>query len=135
MHGAQLPAHAVNADSYATDAIANAAHPAGTASDSSTATTNGTSAVGTGTGNGSAAAATATATTGTAAEGGRPAIAPAGVIEPLDDAIRHHIERALAQCYGRLEGPFGAARLLAVNPDTLRSRMRKLGISRDPFKP
>ena len=55
-------------------------------------------------------------------------------IEPLEEAIRHHIERALAQCYGRVEGPFGAARLLAVNPDTLRSRMRKLGISRTPFK-
>ena len=55
-------------------------------------------------------------------------------IEPLEEAIRHHIERALAQCYGRVEGPFGAARLLAVNPDTLRSRMRKLGISRTPFQ-
>jgi transcriptional regulator with GAF, ATPase, and Fis domain len=53
----------------------------------------------------------------------------------LDVAIRQHIERALAQCHGRVEGPFGAARLLEVNPDTLRSRMRKLGISRAPFRP
>ena len=102
LHGAQLPAHAVNGDAHATNANANAnaAPPAGTASGNGTATPS-----------------------------------PAGVIEPLDNAIRHHIERALAQCLGRLEGPFGAARLLAVNPDTLRSRMRKLGISRDPFKP
>ncbi len=155
MHGAQLPAHAVNAESYAANAIANATSPAGIASGGGTATSNGTTAVGTATviGNGSAAtvgsgtgtgignvSATAEtvvagAATANAAGGLYPAIAPAGVIEPLDDAIRHHIERALAQCYGRVEGPFGAARLLAVNPDTLRSRMRKLGISRDPFKP
>ena len=64
-----------------------------------------------------------------------PTSEPSRVIEPLDIAIRHHIERALAQCYGRVEGHFGAARLLDVNPDTLRSRMRKLGISRAPFKP
>lgn len=60
---------------------------------------------------------------------------PSRAIEPLDDAIRHHIERALAHCFGRVEGPFGAARLLDVNPDTLRSRMRRLGISRAIFKP
>ena len=60
---------------------------------------------------------------------------PSRAIEPLDEAIRHHIERALAQCHGRVEGPFGAARLLEVNPDTLRSRMRRLGISRAIFKP
>ncbi|MCO5762371.1 MAG: sigma-54 dependent transcriptional regulator [Chromatiaceae bacterium] len=118
LHGAQLPAQAANA---------NAAHVTG----------NGSTAAGTRTGNGSAATATAAASaaTATAAGGANPAIAPAGIIEPLDVAIRQHIERALAQCHGRVEGPFGAARLLAVNPDTLRSRMRKLGISRAPFRP
>ena len=70
-----------------------------------------------------------------ALEPARELIAPSRAIEPLDDAMRHHIERALAQCYGRVEGPFGAARLLDVNPDTLRSRMRRLGISRAAFKP
>ncbi len=40
------------------------------------------------------------------------------------DAIRH----ALEQCHGRIEGPFGAAATLGVNANTLRSRMRKLGI-------
>ena len=46
----------------------------------------------------------------------------------LDSAMRNHIERALGQVHGRIEGPFGAARLLGINPHTLRARMRKLGI-------
>jgi transcriptional regulator with GAF, ATPase, and Fis domain len=39
-----------------------------------------------------------------------------------------HIERALNATHGRIEGPFGAAKLLGINPHTLRARMRKLGI-------
>ena len=54
--------------------------------------------------------------------------APAA-IEPLDDVIRRHIEHALAACKGRIDGPFGAAQKLAINPHTLRARMRKLGIN------
>ena len=46
----------------------------------------------------------------------------------LDDAIRGHIEQALERCRGRIEGPRGVAALLAVNPHTLRARMRRLGI-------
>jgi transcriptional regulator with GAF, ATPase, and Fis domain len=46
----------------------------------------------------------------------------------LEVAMRSHIERALTQVHGRIEGPFGAARLLGINPHTLRARMRKLGI-------
>jgi transcriptional regulator with GAF, ATPase, and Fis domain len=49
-------------------------------------------------------------------------------LESLDLAMRSHIERALASTYGRIEGPFGAAKLLGINPHTLRARMRKLGI-------
>jgi transcriptional regulator with GAF, ATPase, and Fis domain len=49
-------------------------------------------------------------------------------VEPLDDVIRRHIEHALAVCHGRIDGPFGAARKLVINPHTLRARMRKLGI-------
>jgi transcriptional regulator with GAF, ATPase, and Fis domain len=52
----------------------------------------------------------------------------------LDDAIRRQIEAALRQCHGRVDGPFGAARLLAINPHTLRSKMRKLQLSAKPFK-
>lgn len=51
----------------------------------------------------------------------------------LDEAIRQHITIALANCHGRIEGPFGAAKLLAVNPNTLRSKMRTLGLLRSSF--
>jgi hydrogenase-4 transcriptional activator len=57
-----------------------------------------------------------------------------GPIEPLEVAIRRHIERALAACSGRVDGPHGAARLLHVNPQTLRARMRRLGIHWDRFR-
>ena len=52
----------------------------------------------------------------------------ARTILPLEDVIREHIELALSVSGGRIEGPSGAAALLEVNPHTLRSRMRKLGI-------
>jgi hydrogenase-4 transcriptional activator len=52
----------------------------------------------------------------------------------LDDVMRECIETALRVCHGRVEGPFGAATRLRVNPDTLRSRMRKLGIDWKPYR-
>ena len=48
----------------------------------------------------------------------------------LAAAMRLHIEHALASTQGRIEGPHGAARLLDINPHTLRARMRKLGVKR-----
>jgi len=56
-------------------------------------------------------------------------------LAPLDEAMRSHIERALAACKGRIEGPFGAAALLRINPHTLRARMRKLGVDWRRFRP
>jgi transcriptional regulator with GAF, ATPase, and Fis domain len=53
----------------------------------------------------------------------------------LDLAMRGHIERALLQVHGRIEGPFGAAKLLGINPHTLRARMRKLGIDWAKYRP
>jgi hydrogenase-4 transcriptional activator len=47
----------------------------------------------------------------------------------LDEAMCQHIERALQQTGGRIEGKGGAADLLDINPHTLRSRMKKLGVS------
>jgi len=47
---------------------------------------------------------------------------------PLNDVVREHIEAVLRETYGRIEGPFGAARRLGVNPNTLRARMRRLGL-------
>jgi len=52
----------------------------------------------------------------------------------LDDAMRHHIEEALRASLGRIEGPFGAAARLGINPYTLRGRMRKLGIEWSRFR-
>jgi hydrogenase-4 transcriptional activator len=46
----------------------------------------------------------------------------------LDVAMAQHIEAALARTRGRVEGPDGAAAMLQINPHTLRSRIRKLGI-------
>ncbi len=53
---------------------------------------------------------------------------PAAEIEPLDEIIRRHIEAALGTAGGRIEGARGAARLLKINPHTLRGKMRKLKI-------
>jgi len=47
----------------------------------------------------------------------------------LDDAISKHIRDALSLTHGKIHGEEGAARLLKINPNTLRSKMRKLGIS------
>jgi hydrogenase-4 transcriptional activator len=55
-------------------------------------------------------------------------------IAPLNDAMRAHIEAALSAARGRIEGPRGAARLLAINPHTLRARMRKLKIDWTAFR-
>jgi len=52
----------------------------------------------------------------------------------LADSQRSHVERALDATRGRIEGPHGAAALLGINPHTLRSRMRKLGIAWTSFR-
>jgi len=49
-------------------------------------------------------------------------------LDSFDVAVRQHIERALALSRGRIEGPYGAATLLGLNPHTLRAKMRKLAI-------
>ena len=47
----------------------------------------------------------------------------------LADAERRHIESILAHTKGVVEGADGAARILDMHPNTLRSRMKKLGIA------
>jgi transcriptional regulator with GAF, ATPase, and Fis domain len=49
----------------------------------------------------------------------------------LEEMERAHIRRALAAAGGRAHGPRGAAKVLGMNPGTLRSRMEKLGISKE----
>jgi hydrogenase-4 transcriptional activator len=55
-------------------------------------------------------------------------------IEPLDVVVSRHIQSALHATGGRIEGPHGAARLLRINPHTLRARMRKLQIDWRTFR-
>ncbi len=50
----------------------------------------------------------------------------------LEEIERGHILALLAQAGWVIEGPKGAARLLNLHPNTLRSRMKKLGIRRPP---
>ena len=47
----------------------------------------------------------------------------------LDEINAQHIRQALEMAGGKINGPGGAAQILGVHPNTLRSRMTKLGIS------
>jgi len=49
----------------------------------------------------------------------------------LDTVTAQHIKRVLGITGGKIHGPGGAGELLGINPNTLRYKMRKLGI---PFK-
>jgi transcriptional regulator with GAF, ATPase, and Fis domain len=55
-------------------------------------------------------------------------------LDSLDAAMARHIKEALSRTGGRIEGPFGAARILGINPHTLRARMRKLGVDWKQFR-
>ncbi len=46
----------------------------------------------------------------------------------LDDVITRHIREVLVKTRGKIHGPDGAAKVLGINPSTLRNRMNKLGI-------
>jgi transcriptional regulator with GAF, ATPase, and Fis domain len=52
----------------------------------------------------------------------------------LDEVQRRHIVRVLKQTFWRIEGTRGAAAILGINPGTLRSRMKRLGISRPAIR-
>jgi transcriptional regulator with GAF, ATPase, and Fis domain len=55
---------------------------------------------------------------------------PEGPPLSMERAERKHIENALISARWVLEGPKGAAAMLGLNPSTLRSRMKRLGIQR-----
>jgi formate hydrogenlyase transcriptional activator len=68
---------------------------------------------------------------GTGPTNGETAVpAGAGAVLTLDEMHRRHIEATLERCGWVIEGARGAAAALDVNPNTLRSRMKKLGIRR-----
>ncbi len=48
----------------------------------------------------------------------------------LEEIERTHVRRVLERCGWVIEGEHGAARVLGLNPSTLRGRLRKLGISK-----
>jgi DNA-binding NtrC family response regulator len=49
-------------------------------------------------------------------------------IHSLDETIAQQIQLALKAAKGKIQGPGWAAEMLSINPNTLRKRMRKLGI-------
>lgn len=55
-----------------------------------------------------------------------------GPVKTLVDMERDHIHQVLMKTAWRVEGKGGAAVLLGINPSTLRARMRKFGIVRQP---
>jgi formate hydrogenlyase transcriptional activator len=82
-----------------------------------------------------ARAAKADPPTPSASEAERPAAASAGRterLESLESNTRNHILAALEASRWVIDGPHGAAKTLGLPPNTLRSRMKKLGIVRVP---
>jgi PAS domain S-box-containing protein len=59
-----------------------------------------------------------------------PSANDADAILSLSEAEREHILAALRQSNWVIDGPTGAARVLDMHPNTLRSRLKKLGITR-----
>jgi formate hydrogenlyase transcriptional activator len=60
---------------------------------------------------------------------------PTTPLENLESNTRNHILAALEQARWVIDGPRGAAKILGLHPNTLRSRMKKLGIVRAPPVP
>jgi transcriptional regulator with GAF, ATPase, and Fis domain len=57
---------------------------------------------------------------------------PVAAPESLETVEREHVRAALERAGWVIEGASGAAKLLALHPNTLRGRMKKLGIVRPP---
>jgi transcriptional regulator with GAF, ATPase, and Fis domain len=54
----------------------------------------------------------------------------AGHASTLEQVEREHIRGVLKQTAGIIDGDRGAAKILGLHPNTLRSRMKRLDISR-----
>ncbi|UQZ87912.1 Fis family transcriptional regulator [Deltaproteobacteria bacterium Smac51] len=52
-----------------------------------------------------------------------------GELASLDEVMKKHIQRVLKTTGGKVNGPGGAAEILKINPNTLRSRMDKYKIN------
>ena len=55
------------------------------------------------------------------------------LVESLEEVERAYILRILESTGWRIEGPSGAAKILGLNPSTLRTRLIKLGIQKASF--
>jgi PAS domain S-box-containing protein len=62
-----------------------------------------------------------------AVQGDKPAAQ--GKLRSLQEVEMEHIHAVLQRTAGRIAGPSGAAEILELHPNTLRSRMKKLGVS------
>jgi formate hydrogenlyase transcriptional activator len=60
----------------------------------------------------------------------RPAVPASAGLASLEEIERNHILAVLEQTGWVIEGPNGAAKVLQLHPNTLRSRMQKCGIKR-----
>jgi DNA-binding NtrC family response regulator len=73
-------------------------------------------------------------TSGTLVLGQDPGVATRGKTKAADETLgsveRQHIEETLRLCGGRINGAGNAAERLGVHPNTLRFRMKRLGITR-----
>lgn len=58
----------------------------------------------------------------------QPSVVTPRAVRTLEEVDRSHISAVLRETGGVIEGPKGAARILNLHPNTLRHRMKKLGI-------
>jgi transcriptional regulator with GAF, ATPase, and Fis domain len=63
---------------------------------------------------------------------GQPKVARPSTFNTLKENERQHILEALYRSGWKIHGPDGAAEILEINPSTLSSRIKKLGIKRLP---
>ncbi len=59
-----------------------------------------------------------------------PPVTSSNPLMTLEELEREHIQKVLKSTHGIIAGPNGAAQILDIHPNTLRSRMQKLGIKR-----
>jgi two-component system response regulator HydG len=63
-------------------------------------------------------------------KGNLPSDQPELAAKTMQEIEREHITSILEKCGGKFYGPGGAAEILKINPSTLKSRMKKLGIDK-----
>lgn len=56
-------------------------------------------------------------------------VIPSTDLGTMESVERAHLRNVLSSTKGRISGPQGAATILGINPNTLRSRLNKLGVS------